>query len=114
CTRRGVIVSSNLSPGAPDYLTLHATAELTWGLVIAAMRRIPQQMSSLKAGRWQSGVGLGLRGKTLGIYGYGRIGKVVAGYGRAFGMDVRVWARETARVQAREDGYSVAQSKEAF
>src|SRR3954468_18157838 len=83
CTRRGVVLSSNLYPGAPKYTTLHATAELTWGLVLAAMRQIPQQMNSLQAGRWQCGVGLNLRGRTLGIFGYGRIGSVVAGYGRA-------------------------------
>ena len=75
--------------GTPSY----ATAELTWGLVLAAMRQIPQQMASLQAGRWQMGVGHTLRGKTLGIFGYGRIGNVVAGYGRAFGMHVQVWAQ---------------------
>jgi len=74
CTRLGVIVSSNMHADSPSY----ATAELTWGLVIAAMRQIPQQMASLKAGTWQTGVGSTLRGKTLGIYSYGRIGKVVA------------------------------------
>src|SRR6266478_7588802 len=84
CTRLGVIVSSSQHPGTPSY----ATAELTWGLVLAAMRQIPQQMASLKAGNWQIGVGHTLRGKTLGIYGYGRIGAVVAGYGKAFGMEV--------------------------
>ena len=89
CTRRGVIVSSNQHPGTPSY----AAAELTWGLIIAAMRRIPQQMAALKAGRWQAGVGDSLRGKTLGIYGYGRIGSAVAGYGRDFGMKVLAWAR---------------------
>jgi D-3-phosphoglycerate dehydrogenase / 2-oxoglutarate reductase len=94
CTRRGVVVSSNLYPGAPNFAALHATAELTWGLILAAMREIPQQMASLKAGRWQSGVGLALRGRTLGIYGHGRIGSVVAGYGRAFGMNVRVLGRD--------------------
>ena len=94
CTRRGVVVSSNLYPGAPHFAALHATAELTWGLILAAMREIPQQMASLKAGRWQSGVGLALRGRTLGIYGHGRIGSVVAGYGRAFGMNVRVLGRD--------------------
>src|SRR5262245_61950006 len=110
CTRLGVIVSSNQHPGTPSY----ATAELTWGLVLAAMRQIPQQMSALREGKWQIGVGSTLRGKTLGIYGYGRIGKVVAGYGKAFGMNVRLWAREAARARAREDGYAVAPSKEAF
>jgi D-3-phosphoglycerate dehydrogenase / 2-oxoglutarate reductase len=110
CTRLGVIVSSSQHPGTPSY----AAAELTWGLVLAAMRQIPQQMSALKAGRWQIGVGTTLRDKTLGIYGYGRIGSVVAGYGRAFGMNVLVWAREKTREQARADGHATASSKEAF
>ena len=78
------------------------------------MRQIPQQMASLKAGRWQIGVGRSLRGKTLGIYGYGRIGREVAGYGKAFGMNVLVWAREETRARARADGFAAAPSKEAF
>ena len=110
CTRLGVIVSSSQHPGTPSY----ATAELTWGLVLAAMREIPQQMSALKAGKWQIGVGSTLRDKTLGIYGYGRIGSVVAGYGKAFGMNVLVWAREASLAQARADGYAAARSKAAF
>ena len=110
CTRRGVIVSSDLHAGSPSY----ATAELTWGLIIAAMRQIPQQMAALRAGTWQIGVGHTLRGKTLGIYGYGRIGATVAGYGKAFGMNVLVWAREASRQRARDDGYAVAPSKRAF
>jgi D-3-phosphoglycerate dehydrogenase / 2-oxoglutarate reductase len=110
CTRLGVIVSSNQHPGSPSY----ATAELTWGLVLAAMRQIPQQMSALRAGKWQIGVGSTLRGKTLGIYGYGRIGSVVAGYARAFGMNVSVWAREASLARARAEGYAAARSKAAF
>ena len=110
CTRRGVIVSSDQHAGSPSY----ATAELTWGLIIAAMRQIPQQMYALRAGTWQIGVGHSLRDKTLGIYGYGRIGATIAGYGKAFGMKVLVWAREASRERARRDGYSVAQSKRAF
>src|SRR5215510_7548053 len=110
CTRLGVIVSSSQHPGTPSY----AAAELTWALVLAAMRQIPQQMAALRAGEWQIGVGSGLRGKTLGVYGYGRIGSVVAGYGQAFGMNVLVWAREGSLKQARSDGYTVAPSKEAF
>jgi D-3-phosphoglycerate dehydrogenase len=78
------------------------------------MRQIPQQTASLKAGRWQMGVGHTLRGKTLGIYGYGRIGSTVAGYGKAFGMSVRVWAREKSRERALADGYAIAPSKDAF
>ena len=110
CTRHGVIVSSSLHPGQPSY----ATAELTWGLIIAAMRQIPQQMAALRAGTWQTAVGVGLRGRTLGIYGYGRIGSVVAGYGKAFGMNVLVWGRKAALVRASADGYSAARSKEEF
>ena len=110
CTRLGVIVSSSQHPGTPSY----AAAELTWGLVLAAMRQIPQQMAALQAGKWQVGVGSTLRGKTLGIYGYGRIGSVVAGYGRAFGMNVLVWARAAALARVRADGYSAAPSKEVF
>jgi D-3-phosphoglycerate dehydrogenase len=110
CTRLGVIVSSGQHAGTPSY----ATAEFTWGLVLAAMRQIPQQMSSLKAGRWQIGVGRSLRGKRLGIYGYGRIGAVVAGYGKAFGMALSIWAREASLTRARADGYETARSKEEF
>ncbi|MBI3770166.1 MAG: D-2-hydroxyacid dehydrogenase family protein [Deltaproteobacteria bacterium] len=110
CTRLGVIVSSSQHAGTPSY----AAAELTWALVLATMRRIPQQVAALKAGVWQTGIGDTLRGKTLGIYGYGRIGNVVAGYGRAFGMPVLVWAREASRERARADGHAVAASKNAF
>ena len=110
CTRRGVIVSSDQHAGSPSY----AAAELTWGLIIAAMRQIPQSMYALRAGTWQIGVGDSLRGKTLGIYGYGRIGAAVAGYGKAFGMNVLVWAREASRQRAAGDGYAVASSKRAF
>jgi D-3-phosphoglycerate dehydrogenase len=111
CTRRGVIMSSSQMPGRPSY----ATAELNWGLIIAAFRRIPQEMAALKAGRWQAyPIGVGLRGKTLGIFGYGKIGAVVAGYGKAFGMNVLVWGRETTIEKARADGYAIAASKEAL
>ena len=110
CTRLGIIVSSSQHPGTPSY----AAAELTWGLVLTAMRQIPQQVAALKAGAWQTGVGHSLRGKTLGIFGYGRIGSVVAGYGRAFGMNVLVWAREATLAQARADGYATAASKAAL
>jgi D-3-phosphoglycerate dehydrogenase len=110
CTRLGVIVSSSQHPGTPSY----ATAELAFGLILAAMRQIPQQMASLKAGTWQIGVGMSVRNKTLGIFGYGRIGKAVAEYGRAFGMKVLVWAREASLARARSDGYATAASKTAF
>ena len=110
CTRRGVIVSSDQHAGTPSY----AAAELTFGLILAAMRQIPQQMAALRAGRWQIGVGHTLRDKTLGIYGWGRIGRAVADYGRAFGMNVLVWAREASRQRAQADGFAVAGSKQAF
>jgi D-3-phosphoglycerate dehydrogenase len=110
CTQLGIIVSSSQHPGTPSY----AAAELTWALVLAAMRQVPQQMAALKAGKWQIGVGNDLRGKTLGIFGYGRIGSVVAGYGKAFGMNVVVWAREDSLRRARSDGYAIAPSKQAF
>ena len=110
CTRLGVVVSSDMHAGTPSY----ATAEVTWGLVLAAMRQIPQQMASLRAGRWQAGVGYTVRGKTIGVYGYGRIGQVVAGYARAFGMDVVVWSSEESRQRAEADGVRVATSREAF
>jgi len=110
CTRRGVIVSSNMHAGTPSY----AAAELTWALVLAAARRLPQQVAALRAGIWQTGVGDTLRGKTLGIYGYGRIGAEVAGYGRAFGMQVLVWARAASLERARGDGHQPARSKQQF
>jgi D-3-phosphoglycerate dehydrogenase len=109
-TRRGIVLSSDMHPGKPSF----ATAELTWGLVIAALRHIPQEVAALKAGRWQSTVGLGLRGRNLGIYGYGRIGAQVAGYGRAFGMNVSAWGREGSLQRAQADGYAVAPSREAL
>jgi len=110
CTKAGVVVCSNLHSDTPSY----AAAELTWALIMAAMRQIPQQMASLQRGTWQTGVGHTLRGKTLGIFGYGRIGSVVAGYGRAFGMKVAVWARPDSLARARAEGYDVATSKEEF
>lgn len=110
CTEHGVIVSSNQHADSPSY----AAAELTWGLLIAAMRQIPQQMRSLKAGRWQMGVGRSLRGRTLGVFGYGRIGAEVARYGAAFGMKVVVWAREASLQRAREDGWQTAPDKQTF
>lgn len=110
CTRLGVMLSSGQHADTPSY----AAAELTWGLVLAAMRQIPRQMNALRAGKWQIGVGSSLRGKTFGIYGYGRIGAVVAGYARAFGMNVLVWARDASLARARADGYVAARSREAF
>ena len=110
CTRLGILLCSNLHAGTPSW----AAAELNFGLILAAMRQIPQQVASMKAGKWQMGVGSSLRGKTLGIFGYGRIGSVNAGYGKAFGMNILVWSREASLEKARADGYAVAASKEAF
>lgn len=110
CTELGVIVSSDQHTGTPSY----AAAELTWALLLAAARQLPQQVAALKAGRWQIGVGRTLRGKTLGIFGYGRIGAAVAGYGRAFGMDVHVWSSQDSRERARADGFTPAPSKAAL
>lgn len=119
CTERGVAVAEGASSPV-------ATAELTWALVLAAMRRIPQYVSNLKHGAWQQsglkssampsnfGLGMVLHGKTLGIWSYGRIGSIVAGYGRAFGMRVVVWGSEEARARAAADGHDVATSKEGF
>ena len=110
CTKRGVIMSSLAGAGGgPSY----ATAELTWGMVIGAFRNIPQEVAALKAGKWQAHpIGIGLRGKTLGIWGYGKIGAVVAGYGRAFGMKVLAWGREASLAAARGAGDTPVRRKE--
>ena len=109
CTRHGVIVSSGAG-SRPSY----GTAELTWGLMICALRRIPQEVAALKKGRWQSSIGTTLCGRTLGVYGYGRIGAVVAGYGQAFGMKVLAWGRETTLAKARADNVAAAASRQAL
>ena len=116
CSRQGIVVAEGVgSPVAP--------AELTWALIMAAMRRLPQYIGNLKHGAWQQaglkagsmppnfGLGVQLKGRTLGIWGYGRIGRLVAGYGRAFGMKVGIWAREASREQARQDGFEVFDSR---
>lgn len=110
CTRLGVVVSSSLHMDTPSM----ATAELTWGLILASMRQIPQQMASMRKGEWQIGVGNTIRHKTIGLYGYGRISKAVAEYAKAFDLKVLVWAREESRARAQADGYATAESKEAF
>jgi D-3-phosphoglycerate dehydrogenase len=108
CTAHGVV----LCAGKPRPSS--ATAELTWGLIIASLRQIPQQMASLQRGEWQSALGIGLRGRTLGVWGYGRIGQQVANFGRAFGMKVLVWSRESGLAQAAADGFAAAQSKQTL
>ncbi len=110
CSDLGVLFCSNTSAGAPSY----AAAELTLGLMLAASRQIPQQMASAKSGQWQMGVGKTLRGRRLGLYGYGKIAKVVADYGRALGMQVVWWASEAGRARALADGQAVAASRQAF
>jgi D-3-phosphoglycerate dehydrogenase len=119
CTRLGIAVSEGVgSPFAP--------AELTWALIMASMRRLPQYIGNLKHAAWQQsglkagsmppnfGIGMLLRGKTLGVWGYGRIGQLVAGYGRAFGMTVQIWGSEASRLRAEADGYEAAPSREAL
>ena len=105
---RGIVVSAG-GAGGP-----HATAELTWALILAAQRHLPQEVAALREGRWQSTVGIGLHAKTLGVHGRGRIGSLVAEVGRAFGMRVVVWGREGSRTRATEAGYVVAASREDF
>ncbi len=119
CTERGIAVAEGTgSPTAP--------AELTWALVMAAMRRIPHYVAHLKHGVWQQaglkaasmppnfGIGSALKGKTLGVWSYGKIGQIIAGYGRAFGMRVLIWGSEASRERAQADGYEIATSKSAF
>ena len=110
CTRLGIVVSSDQHADTPSY----AAAELTFALILASVRQIPLQMASLRAGRWHAAMGMTLRGKTLGIYGWGRIGRALAGYGRAFGMSVLVWARNPSREAARREGWATAASKAEF
>lgn len=119
CTERGIAVAEGTgSPVAP--------AELTWALIMAAMRRLPQYIGNLKHGAWQQsglksgsmppnfGLGVVLKGRTLGVWGYGKIGKLVAGYGKAFGMNVQIWGRESSRERAVLDGFGAAASREEF
>ncbi len=110
CTDQGVLLCSNKGADGAN----HAAAELTFALILAAMRQLPQQMTSVKAGNWQMGVGRSLRGRRLGLYGYGRIGRVVADYARAFGMEVIWWSSEAGRARAEADGETVAESRAAF
>ena len=110
CTRNGVLLCSDMHGGSPSY----AAAEMTLALILASYRQIPAQVASLKAGDWQAGVGRTLRGRTLGLYGYGRIAGAVAGYARALGMAVQWWASDAGRARAVADGERVAESREAF
>ncbi len=119
CTERGIAVAEGVGSGV-------APAELTWALVMAAMRRLPHYIGNLKHGAWQQsglksgsmppnfGIGSELHGKILGIWGYGKIGQLVAGYGKAFGMQVLVWGSEASREKASMDGFLAARSRESF
>lgn len=108
CTRHGILVSAG-GAGRP-----HTTAELTWGLILAALRHIPYEVKRLREGHWQSTIGTAVQGKTLGIYALGKIGSLVAGVGRAFGARVICWGREGSTTRAREAGYEVAAGRESF
>ena len=110
CTDHGVLLCSNMHSDTPSY----AAAELTWALILAAMRQLPAQMASVKSGSWQAGVGKTLRGRRLGLYGYGRIAKAVAEYAQAFGMNIVWWASDEGRERAEADGATLASSREAF
>jgi D-3-phosphoglycerate dehydrogenase len=119
CTERGIAVAQGT--GSP-----YAPAELTWALIMAAARRLPQYISNLKHGAWQQSglksaampvnfsMGTVLRGKTMGIWGYGKIGQLVAGYAKAFGMQVLVWGSEASRARAAQDGFIPASTRNAF
>ena len=108
CTRLGIVVSAG-GAGRP-----HTTAELTWGLILAALRHIPYEVNRLKTGYWQSTIGTAVQGKTLGIYAFGKIGAMVAAVGRAFGARVVCLGREGSTARARAAGYEIATSRESF
>lgn len=110
CTENGVMLCSNMHSDTPSY----AAAELTLALILASYRQIPQQVASIRSGGWQMGVGRTLRGRTLGLYGYGRIARAVAGYAEAMGVSVQWWGSEAGRARAKADGARVAQSREDF
>ncbi len=108
CTEKGIAVAA-AGVGNPS-----PTAELTWGIILSSLRRIPQEVQRMKDGKWQGSVGIGLNGKTLGIYAFGKIGSSVARVGKAFGMRVVCWGREGSTGRAREAGFEVAAGREAF
>ena len=108
CAEKRIVVSAGGS-GNPN-----ATAELTWGLILSALRNLPFEVKRLKEGHWQSTLGVGVNGKTIGVYAYGKIGSIVAGVGKAFGARVVCWGREGSTGRARAAGYEVARSREEF
>lgn len=110
CTANNILLCSNMHSDTPSY----AAAELTLGLMLASARQIPAQAASTQAGNWQMGVGKTLRGRTLGLYGYGRIAKAVAEYATAIGMNIQWWSSEAGRARAAADGATLTTSREAF
>ena len=110
CHANDVMLCSNMNAGKPSF----AAAEHTWALILASYKQLPAQMKSLQEGHWQMGVGRTLQERTIGLYGYGRIGKAVAGYARAFGMKVIWWGSEEGRARARANGETIAASREDF
>jgi D-3-phosphoglycerate dehydrogenase / 2-oxoglutarate reductase len=108
CTEKGIVVSAGGSGNS------NATAELTWGLILSALRNLPLEVKRLQEGHWQSTLGIGINGKTLGIYAYGKIGSIVAAVGKAFGARVLCWGREGSTGRARAAGLEIAMSREAF
>lgn len=111
CAERGIAISAGAPAGKSPY---SRTAELAWGLIIASLRHLPYEVERLKSGHWQSTVGRGLAGRTLGVYAFGHIGAAVARVGRAFGMHVLCWGREGSTARARAEGFAVASGREAF
>lgn len=110
CTAHGISLCSNMSADGPNY----AAAELTLALMLGSYRQLPEQVASLRAGRWQMGVGRTLRGRMLGLYGYGRIANAVAGYAEALGLRVQWWGSEAGRARALADGMQLAPSRADF
>lgn len=110
CTRQGVLLCSNMHADTPSY----AAAELTLTLILSSFRQIPQQVQSIRAGNWQMGVGRSLRGRTLGLYGYGRIAGAVATYAEALGLKTQWWSSEEGRARAAADGVTMASGRESF
>ncbi|MBM4298122.1 MAG: D-2-hydroxyacid dehydrogenase family protein, partial [Deltaproteobacteria bacterium] len=108
CTEKGIVVCAGGSGNSS------ATAELTWGLILSALRSLPLEVNRLKSGQWQTTVGVGVKGKTLGIYAYGKIGSIVAAVGKAFGARVICWGREGSTGRAKTAGFEVAKSRADF
>jgi D-3-phosphoglycerate dehydrogenase len=107
CTAAGVVVvEGSGSPVAP--------AELTWALILASRRKLIPAVVDMKQGRWQTNIGCALHGQTLGVWGYGKIGRLIASFGRAFAMDVQIFGREASRQAAQADGYQACQTREAL